>query len=86
MHAGQIEYFTDNDLRNMVNLEEVEIQCLSEQIEIDFDIFENNKGLKKVVLKLAEVIIEELEEKIERLRNKREELTIIVDDTIGVHR
>ena len=37
LSAGQIAYFTDNDLRNMINLEEVEIQCLSGKIEVDFE-------------------------------------------------
>lgn len=82
LSAGQIAYFTDNDLRNMVNLEEVELQCLSGKIEVDFDVFENNKKLKKLVLKLDEGIVEELEDKIERLRNKREELMIIEERVI----
>ena len=66
----------------MVNLEEVELQCLSGKIEVDFDVFENNKKLKKLVLKLDEGIVEELEDKIERLRNKREELMIIEERVI----
>lgn len=82
IHAGQIDYFTDNDLRNMINLEELEIECLSEQIEIDFDTFENNKKLRKIILKLNEGIIEELDNKIERLNNKREELKIVVKSAI----
>ena len=82
IHAGQIDYFTDNDLRNMINLEELEIECLSEQVEIDFDIFENNKKLRKIILKLNEGIIEELDNKIERLNNKREELKIVVKSAI----
>lgn len=82
MDAGQIDYFTDNDLRNMINLEELEIECLSEQIEIDFDTFENNKKLRKIILKLNEGIIEELDNKIERLNNKREELKIVVKSAI----
>ena len=82
LSAGQIAYFTDNDLRNMINLEEVEIQCLSGKIEVDFDVFENNKKLKKLVLKLDAGIIEELEDKINRLKNKREELMIIEGSAI----
>lgn len=82
IHAGQIDYFTDNDLRNMINLEELEIECLSEQVEIDFDTFENNKKLRKIILKLNEGIIEELDNKIERLNNKREELKIVVKSAI----
>lgn len=82
IHAGQIDYFTDNDLRNMINLEELEIECLSEQIEIDFDTFENNKKLRKIILKLNEGIIEELDNKIEGLNNKREELKIVVKSAI----
>ena len=82
IHAGQIDYFTDNDLRNMINLEELEIECLSEQVEIDFDTFENNKKLRKIILKLNEGIIEELDNKIEGLNNKREELKIVVKSAI----
>ena len=66
----------------MINLEELEIECLSEQVEIDFDTFENNKKLRKIILKLNEGIIEELDNKIERLNNKREELKIVVKSAI----
>ena len=66
----------------MINLEELEIECLSEQVEIDFDTFENNKKLRKIILKLNEGIIEELDNKIEGLNNKREELKIVVKSAI----
>lgn len=74
--AEHLTYFCENDLKNMPNLKYLEIHCLDNQFEINFDEFASMKKLEKLVIEVDCYLAEEIEKQMPLWRQKLSNLQI----------
>lgn len=75
--AGSLNYFCENDIRHMKNLETLEIYCRDEEWELNFNDLNQFTSLKKLVLGVDYDVYETLEEKIQHLKINNNKLEVL---------
>lgn len=78
IEALRLRFFYEEDLYNMVNMETFELHCMDNKLKLDIDNFDYFSKLKKVVIKIDNCLVKELDSQIPAWRGKNDDLDITV--------
>lgn len=78
IEAAHLDYFYEQDLYNMKNIEIFELHCLDDKLELNIDNFDYFPKLKKVVIEVKEYLAKDICLQIPIWRGENDELEIVV--------
>ena len=79
LESKELNYFYEQDLSSMKNIETFELHCLDDNLELYIDNFDDFPKLKKVVLEVEDFLAKDIRSQIPTWKEKSIDLEVVID-------